>query len=151
VSAYGDSVLLGARSALQAALGRVSLDAVEGRQPYQVLDDVLRDARAGTLHENVVIHTGNNGILAPDQLRATLRALHDRTRVLLVDDRVTRDWQDPNNATIRRVAAGVGNVVVVDWYALSANRPGWLFSDGLHLTARGTRAYARLIRNALHR
>ena len=149
VSAFGDSVLLGARTALGSIAAHLDVDAVEGRQPYEVLDDVLARAKDATLQPDVVIHTGNNGIISPDQLRTTLAALRDRTRVVLVTDRVPRDWQDPNNATITGVAKGFRNVVVLDWHTLSAGRNDWLYSDGLHLTPAGARAYARLVRRAL--
>jgi hypothetical protein len=142
-------VLLGARTALRSVTSRLDVDAVEGRQPYEVLDDVLARAKDGTLEPDVVIHTGNNGIISPDQLRATLTALRDRTRVVLLTDRVSRDWQDPNNATITGVGKGFANVVVLDWHALSAGKNAWLYSDGLHLTPAGARAYARLIDSAL--
>jgi hypothetical protein len=149
VSAFGDSVLLGARPALRSVTSRLDMDAVVGRQPYEVLDDVLARAKDGTLQPDVVIHTGNNGIISPDQLRDTLTALRDRHRVVLVNDRVARDWQDPNNATITSVAKGFGNVVMLDWYARSAGKSAWLDSDGLHLTPAGARAYARLVKAAL--
>jgi hypothetical protein len=142
-------VLLGAQNALRGIARRLDVDAVEGRQPYEVLNDVLARARAGTLEPYVVVHTGNNGIISPDQLRATLHALHDRTRVVLVNDRVPREWQDLNNATLAAVAKGFGNVRLLDWYALSSGKPGWFYSDGLHLTPPGTTAYARLIQAAL--
>ena len=128
---------------------RLDMDAVVGRQPYEVLDDVMARAADDTLKPDIVIHTGNNGIISPDQLRATLTALRDRHRVVLLTDRVSRDWQDPNNATITSVGKGFGNVVVVDWYARSAGNHAWLDSDGLHLTTAGARAYARLVEAAL--
>jgi peptidoglycan/LPS O-acetylase OafA/YrhL len=149
VSAFGDSVLLGASDALRRTTGRLALDAVEGRQPYQVLDDVLARAAHGTLAPRVLIHTGNNGIISAGQLRSTLAALRDRTRVVLVTDRVPREWQDLNNATIRSVGRQFRNVRVLDWYAASSGRAGWLYSDGLHLTPAGAQAYARLIGAAL--
>jgi peptidoglycan/LPS O-acetylase OafA/YrhL len=149
VSAFGDSVLLGGRTALGSVTSRLDMDAVVGRQPYEVLDDVVARAAHGTLQPDVVIHTGNNGIISPDQLRSTLTALRDRHRVVLLTDRVARDWQDPNNATITSVGKAFRNVVVLDWYARSAGNHAWLGSDGLHLTTAGARAYARLVRAAL--
>ena len=149
VSAFGDSVLLGARDALIRSTGRVHVDAVEGRQPYEVLDDVLAAAAHGALAPRVLIHTGNNGIIAASQLRATLQALRDRERVVLVTDRVPREWQDLNNATIKSVGRQFENVRVLDWFAASAGRTAWLYSDGLHLTEAGARAYARLVDDAL--
>jgi hypothetical protein len=151
ISAFGDSVLLGAQEALRGIARRLDVDAVEGRQPYEVLDDVLAHAKDGTLEPDVVIHAGNNGIISPDQLRATLQALHDRARIVLLNDRVARDWQDPNNATLAEVSKAFPNVVLVDWHGLSAGKHAWLFTDGLHLTPIGARAYAHLIRSALTR
>lgn len=143
-------MLLGAQGALRGIARRLDVDAVEGRQPYEVLDDVASRAKDGTLEAYVVIHTGNNGIISPDQLRSTLALLHDRSRIVLLTDRVPREWQDLNNSTLAAVGNDFGNVVVLDWYAKSAGHPGWLYSDGLHLTATGARAYARLIQAALH-
>ncbi len=151
ISAFGDSVLLGAAAALRAVAQHLDLDAVEGRQPYEILDDVLAQARAHTLEPYVVVHAGNNGIISPDQLRETLHALGDRTRVVLVNDQVPRDWQDVNNATLASVAKGFANVVLLDWHSLSAGKSGWFYSDGLHLTPAGTVAYARLVQTALTR
>jgi hypothetical protein len=149
ISAFGDSVLLGASAALRGVAQRLDVDAVEGRQPYEILDDVLARARAHTLEPYVVVHAGNNGIISPDQLRETLRALSDRTRVVLVNDQVPRDWQDLNNATLASVAKGFANVVLLDWHSLSSGKSGWFYSDGLHLTSAGTVAYAKLIQAAL--
>ena len=149
ISAFGDSVLLGAATALRGVAQRLDVDAVEGRQPYEILDDVLARARAHTLEPYVVLHAGNNGIISPDQLRETLHALSDRTRVVLVNDQVQRDWQDLNNATLASVAKGFANVVLLDWHALSSGKSGWFYSDGLHLTFAGTVAYAKLIQAAL--
>jgi hypothetical protein len=151
ISAFGDSVLLGAATAIRAIAQHLDLDAVEGRQPYEILDDVLAQARAHTLEPYVVIHAGNNGIISPDQLRQTLHALSDRTRVVLVNDQVPRDWQDLNNATLASVAKSFSNVVLLDWHALSSGKSGWFYSDGLHLTAAGTVAYAKLVQAAITR
>ena len=151
ISAFGDSVLLGAERALRTVARRLDVDAVEGRQPYEVFDDVLARAQAGTLEPDVVVHAGNNGIISPDQLREVLHALRDRTRVVLVNDRVPRDWQDINNATLSAVAKDFTNVRLLDWYSLSAGKPGWFYSDGLHVTPAGAAQYARLIRAALAR
>ncbi|HEY7009634.1 MAG TPA: acyltransferase family protein [Jatrophihabitantaceae bacterium] len=149
LSAFGDSVLLGARASLGALTSHLDLDAVVGRQAFDVLDDVAADARAKTLRANVLIHTGDNGIISPGQLKTTLRALRDRSRVLLFTVHVARDWQDPNNATIRSVARHFDNVVVVDWHKIAGAHHGWLSRDGLHLTDAGVSAYARLVLSEL--
>ena len=47
VSAYGDSVMLGAQNALASAFAGCDLHAVEGRQPYVTLAEVRADHDAG--------------------------------------------------------------------------------------------------------
>ncbi len=96
----------------------------------------------------IAIHTGNNGVIRPDDLRSTLRLLADRQRVVLLTDRVPMDWQAPNNATIKGVARDFGNVVVLDWYARSDGDRSWFYGDGLHLRPAGATNYAKLIAQA---
>ena len=145
ISAYGDSVMLGAQSALGAAFGGCDLHAVEGRQPYVTLAEVRADHDAGRQQRIVVIHTGNNGVIRPSDLSDTLAALKDRSRVVLVTDRVPMDWQSPNNATIAGVAKRFRNVVLVDWYARSNGSRDWFYADGLHLRPDGAAQYSQLL------
>jgi hypothetical protein len=147
LSAYGDSVLLGAAIPLRSATSHLDLDAVEGRQAYEVLDNVAADARAHRLAPDVLIHVGDNGAIDPNQLKATLQALAGH-HVVLMTLRVSRDWQDPDNQVIRSVAAQFSYVSVVDWHALSGESSDWLYSDGLHLTPDGAVAYTRLVIDA---
>jgi lysophospholipase L1-like esterase len=149
VSAFGDSVLLGAAPSLQQRFSDVTVDATEGRQANDVLDDVAAAESAGTLAPDVVIDVGNNGVISPAQLRAVLRQLADRQHVLLFTVRVPREWQDPNNATIDAVASSFANVTVIDWHTISANHPEWLYGDGIHLTPEGQDAYTGLVADAL--
>jgi hypothetical protein len=149
LSAYGDSVLLGALPVLEQRIRRLSVDAVEGRQATDVLDDITAAAAAGTLGRNVLIDTGDNGPISPKQLRSTLAALSDRRRVVLLTIRVPREWQDPNNATIASIARSYRNATVVDWHAASADHPEWLYGDGIHLTPAGQHNYVRLVVDAL--
>jgi hypothetical protein len=144
ISAFGDSVLLGARSALQASGAQVSVDAVEGIQAYQVLDAVNDARTGGRLGPVVLIHTGNNGVIDPGQLAGTLDRLRDR-RVVLFNDRVPRDWEGPNNHTISHVGGRYANVALIDWHSISGSHGGdWLYGDGIHLTPDGATAYAQL-------
>jgi peptidoglycan/LPS O-acetylase OafA/YrhL len=149
ISAFGDSVLLGAGPVLRRHASAFYLDAIEGRQAYLVLDDVLRDARQHRLQPYVVVHIGNNGIISPAQLGQAFAALSAQRRVVVLTDRVARDWQDPNNHTVHNVAAHYANVRVLDWFAASAGHRKWLADDGLHLTRPGARAYVRMVVRAL--
>jgi peptidoglycan/LPS O-acetylase OafA/YrhL len=148
ISAFGDSVLLGAQYPLGQDTRHLKLDAVEGRQAYDVLDDIASQARAGTLEPDVLIHIGDNGIIDPSQLKSTLQLLRNK-RVVMMTVRVPREWQDSNNQIIRAAAAQFPNVTLVDWYALSANHIGsWLYSDGIHLTPDGAIGYTNIVLGA---
>ena len=151
VSAFGDSVMLGAAPALLDALPELRISAERGSQARSVFADVRARQAAGTLAPTVVIHTGSNGIISPDDLRTTLRLLNDRRLVVLLTARVPREWQGPDNSTIRKVGAAFGNARVLDWYSASNSHPSWFYDDGLHLRPAGAAAYAALIRAGVQR
>jgi hypothetical protein len=149
VSAFGDSVMLGASPELAAAIAHLTVSAVEGRQARDVFADIANRRQSGTLAPSVVIHTGDNGIISPDDLSSTLSSLSNRRRVVLLTDRVTRDWQGPNNDILRSMVGRFHNVVLVDWYAVSNRHKDWFYNDGLHLRPSGARAYAAAVAAAL--
>jgi len=151
VSAFGDSVMLGARTALAARLPNINVDAVEGRQARAVFGDIDKRLTGGTLAPVVVIHVGNNGIISADDLRALLQQLSSRQRVVVLTDRVPRDWQGPNNSVLAKVVQGVKNAVLIDWYGASASHPEWFYEDGLHLRPPGAAAYAAMVSTAVLR
>lgn len=147
ISAFGDSVMLGAAPALVRVLPRASVFAVEGRQARAVFADI--SARRATLGKVIVIHTGDNGVIGRSDLRTTLHALSGARRVVLVNDRVPREWESPNNATLSAVAKQFGNVVLVDWHHISGQHPKWFWNDGIHLRPDGAAAYAQLVKTAI--
>jgi peptidoglycan/LPS O-acetylase OafA/YrhL len=149
VSAFGDSVMLGAAGQLRAAITHISVSAVEGRQARDVFADIASHKAAGTLGRCVVIHTGDNGIIAPDDLSGALASLRDRSRVVILTDRVPRDWQAPNNDTLHATVARFPNAVLVDWYAIANPHRDWFYKDGLHLRPPGIHAYADAVAAAL--
>jgi peptidoglycan/LPS O-acetylase OafA/YrhL len=149
VSGFGDSVMLGAAPALTAVLPLIQISAVEGRQARAVFTDLAARRVAGSVAANVIIHTGDNGVISPDDLRRTLASLNDRRMVVLLTPRVPREWQAPNIDTIKKIAAEFPNARVLDWFAASDSHPGWFYADGLHLRPEGAAAYAELIRAQL--
>jgi peptidoglycan/LPS O-acetylase OafA/YrhL len=147
--AIGDSVLLGARSAVRAALPGITVNAEVGRQ-FNVLPWLIPQlSQAGALRPNVVLHLGTNGPPTNADLAKVLDELAGVNRVVLVNTSVERSWQDETNSRINAAAAGRPNVVVADWYAASAGHPEYFVSDGVHLTKEGGAAYAAMIAAAL--
>jgi hypothetical protein len=139
----GDSVLLGAKSELQAH-GFGVVDAVVSRQYYAAPSRVGYWRRQGKLPKNVVIHLGNNGIVLLSDCYHAVQAARHR-RVFLVTLKVPRSWRIQDNKTLHRCARHFGRAYLVDWYAESHDHPGWFAKDGYHLTGTGARAYADLI------
>jgi len=138
-------VLLGARRSFDETFPAGGMmDAVEGRQADPILQDIDADAAHDRLNMLVIIDVGDNGLIDAGTLRRTLGRLHGK-RVIVVNNRVDRPWQDPNNHTITSIVGQFGNVRLLDWHRASATHPDWFYDDGIHLTPPGATAYARLI------
>ena len=148
VTLFGDSVMLGARSAIYDAIPGAKVDAAVSRFPGAFVGRIRKLAARNRLADVVVVHAGTNGILPESILRGILDPLRDRQRVVLVTTAVPRPWRAPDNATIASVAKDYPNVVIADWNARSKDHPEWFVSDGVHLTPAGARAYAALIAKA---
>jgi hypothetical protein len=141
--AIGDSVMLGARSALKER--GFSVDATESRQAYK--GPALLRQKAGSLPENVIVHLGTNGTFPLGTCKALVRAAGSDRRVFLVNVSVPRSWERSNNAVIRECAGAFpkDRVHVIDWHGLAAQHRGWLYSDRIHLRPAGASGYARMI------
>lgn len=145
--AVGDSVMLGARTALQ-QLG-FGVDAATSRQAYS--GPALLRGKGARLPENVVVHLGTNGTFPLDTCRKLVKAAGAERRVFLVTVSVPRSWEAGNNRAIRSCASAFapGRVTVVDWKAQADRHPRWFYSDGIHLKPAGAKAFARLLDSAV--
>ncbi len=144
--AIGDSIMLGAVDPLRRRGFEVD---VRGCRQMSEGIGVLR-ARASSLPRFVVVGLGTNWTVTLDQIREALRIV-GRERVLgLVTPREVGGVASSDQAAMRAAGRRWPNRVrVIDWVARSAGHGDWFYSDGLHLTAKGARALARLIRGAL--
>jgi peptidoglycan/LPS O-acetylase OafA/YrhL len=149
VTAIGDSVMLGAAAALERAIDGVAIDAAVSRQVGTALDILRGRSAAAEIGDVVVVHVGNNGTFTARQFDALMNVLSGASRVVVVNLRVPRAWETPNNAVI---AAGVGRYPparLVDWYQASAGRPDLFWDDGIHLRPAGAALYASLVATAV--
>ncbi len=144
LSAYGDSVMLGASGVLGTDLN-IDLNAKVATQADDILESISRHVATGEIRDTVVLQVGNNGLVTKSQLRGMLEQLSGVQKVVLVNVRVPRPWMSPNNATISAVAPEFGNVAVADWAAESADHRDYMVKDGVHLTGKGAAAYTDLI------
>ncbi|MET0206365.1 MAG: hypothetical protein ABW228_04240 [Thermoleophilaceae bacterium] len=146
--AIGDSVMLGAVEPLRRQ--GFEIDARECRQMSEGLRVLGARARAGTLPSAVAVGLGTNWTVTLDQIRRALRILGRERVLVLVTPRELGGASSTDQDAIR--AAGrrwPGRVRVADWVAHSGGHRDWFWSDGLHLRARGARAFARLISRTL--
>jgi peptidoglycan/LPS O-acetylase OafA/YrhL len=149
VSAIGDSVMLGAVGGLQKNIkGLTVVDAQVGLQVYTAIDILKARRAAGQLGEVVIVHLGNNGTFTKEQFDQIMRILSGH-RVVFVNVKVPRAWEEPNNEVISEGVQRYPNAVLVDWHSASANRPELFYNDGFHLRPRGQRIYADLVSSYL--
>jgi hypothetical protein len=148
--AIGDSVMLGAAPQLKAVLGDDSyIDAHVGRQFKEATSMVDYWAANGQLGDTVIIHLGNNGTVDADTVDAVLDRLGNVPKVLVVNVRVDRPWQDSVDAILAARVPAHKNAVLVDWFAASDNHPEYFYDDQTHLRPAGAQAYAAMIKSAL--
>jgi peptidoglycan/LPS O-acetylase OafA/YrhL len=148
VSAVGDSVMLDAATALKAVCPGTEVYAVVGWQAKAVFAEVATLRTAAHLGREVVIETGTNGIVSAKELDATLTALADRQKVIVVNDHMDRPWEPPNNTMFPAVVKAHPNAVLVNWDVAANTHPNWLSTDGVHLKPAGRAPYAQLIKTA---
>jgi peptidoglycan/LPS O-acetylase OafA/YrhL len=143
--AVGASVMLAAQPELER---RATVDAAVGRQVPDILARLEQYRAAGKLPDRVVVQIGENGPLSEDDVRTLRTVLREVDRVVLVNVRVPRSWDDDVNAALAAAAADWPAARLADWYRASA-RAGLLYPDGAHPTTAGQRVYTRLVRRAL--
>lgn len=145
ILALGDSVMAGARHELEQIMENIEVDAAIARQAPEMLRLLRERRQSGRLGDIVVIHLGSNGILKAEQFDEMMAVLSDVPKVVFVNVRVPRRWQDPINKMLLERTARYPNVALADWYAASTDCPKCFIDDGIHLTATGAQFYAGFI------
>jgi len=150
VTAIGDSVMLGARNALQRDIGpRLQIDADVSRHFGNGLDVVRALRDAGQLGDEVIIHLGTNGTIPEDQFDEMMQLLSGVKRVVVVNLKVDQPWEGPDNETLAAAVPRYPNAVLFDWNAVAREHPEFFVADGVHLTNEGQAYYALVIASKL--
>jgi peptidoglycan/LPS O-acetylase OafA/YrhL len=149
VTAVGDSVLVDAAPYLEQMLPGIAIDAQVGQQLEQVQAAVGQLKAEGAVGTRLVIELGTNGPYSSGQLEDLVDSFGPMQKIVFVNTRVPRPWQEQVNSTIAQVAATYPNAVVVNWYDDSATTPQYFYPDGVHLDPAGARYYATLITQAV--
>jgi peptidoglycan/LPS O-acetylase OafA/YrhL len=149
ITAVGDSVMLSAAHELTRTLGVMDLDVSIGRLPW-TMADLLRERReANELGQIVIVHVGNNGILTTGDFDLIMQELKEARRVIWINCRVSRRWEEPNNKVLAESVKRYANSALVDWYAATQNRPELFWDDGIHVRPEGAQLYVELIADKL--
>jgi hypothetical protein len=159
VTAIGDGVMLGAADPLAATIDAMrgtptdthltNVDAAESRQFADGIDVLQGLKDAGTLGRAVIVHLGTNGTVAPADFDRMMDLLADREKVIIVNTRVPRPWEDQVNETLAAGVEHYENTVLVDWHAYGLAHPELFYDDDIHLRPEGADAYASLLAAAL--
>src|SRR6202008_986119 len=118
VLAIGDSVMLGARGALQGAIPVCAVTANVSRQFHNLPGTLAGYRDRGQLPSTIVIHLGTNGTVSAGDLDAAMQIAEGR-RVVFVNVWVPRSWEGQSNAAINDGAAR-GGARVADWRSIAS-------------------------------
>jgi len=149
VTAVGDSVMLSAAGELERAIGCLDMDAEVGRQVSTGIEILRARRKAGPLGEVVIVHLGNNGTFSEKQFDEIMQMLADVPKVMFVNVKVSRWWEDQNNAVLAGGVKRYASAELIDWHAASAGHPELFWSDGVHIRPEGAQVYADLIATSL--
>lgn len=151
VLAVGDSVMAGAVDALVQTLGPATtiVDAKENRQFSDGVDVIEGYRDRGELKDDVVVQLGTNGNINPDDFNRMMDILKGVKKVLLVNAKVPKPWEEQVNDTIADGVKRYKNAVLVDWHAVGGEHPDWFYNDEVHLRPDGAIGYAQLIQSKL--
>jgi peptidoglycan/LPS O-acetylase OafA/YrhL len=145
VTAIGDSVMLGAATALVDTIGsdRVMVDASESRQFSAGVDTIQQYRDSGQLGDDVVVQLGTNGTINPEDFDRMMGILQGR-KVILLNAKVPRPWEGQVNDTLADGARRY-NATLIDWHTIASQHPEFFWDDGIHLRPEGAAFYAQLI------
>jgi len=145
----GDSVLLGAQSAIAAreAGWHLTVYAQEGLSTLGAASVIT--AQKAAIGDLVVVALGNNDAGNPTtfghRIDGVLQAIGPVRRVVWVNLRQFASWTPAMNQQLTAATGRWPNLVIADWSARATPNPGLVYHDGLHLTPAGQAAMAQLI------
>jgi hypothetical protein len=140
--------MLGAARALRDRMPGINVDAAVSRHAGEVVAIARKLRDTGQLGDVVVVHMGTNGLITPEEFDSLMDALRAVPRVVVLNLRVPRRWEAPDNEVLAAGVARWPNAVLVDWHVEGNAHPDWFWTDGYHLRPEGQAAYADLIARA---
>jgi len=145
VTGLGDSVLLEAKATLELRLADATIDAVVGRQFKELLAEATALRDSGRLGQEVILQLGNNGPVTASQFDDIMDVLRGARRVVVINVKVPRPWEAPNNAMLADGVPRWPNAVLVDWHKQGAAHPELFGDDGTHMGPTGVSVFVEMI------
>jgi peptidoglycan/LPS O-acetylase OafA/YrhL len=149
VLAIGDSVMLGCAPNLEQLIGhRLRVDAIVGRQAEATIARLAQYRAAGELPSTVIVQIGDNGPVWYADMQHLRKVLERVPRVVLVNVRLARSWQNEVNDELSSYAKSWPQAVIADWFDHSSQS---MLSDGVHPQYSDRSVYAGVVYDALKR
>lgn len=142
-------MLLEAKAQLERRLPDASIDAEVGRQFKELLALARSMRTRGALGPLVILQLGNNGPVTASQFDDLMEVLEPAEKVVVVNVKVARPWEGPNNAVLADGVERWPNAVLVDWHRHGAAHPELFADDGTHMGPKGVTIFVELILSAL--
>ncbi|MDQ1439689.1 MAG: hypothetical protein QOK43_3318, partial [Acidimicrobiaceae bacterium] len=149
VIGLGDSVLLEAKAELERRLPDASIDAVVGRQFKELLAIAESVRAANSIGEEVILQLGNNGPVTSSQFDEIMDVLRGVRRVVVINVKVPRPWEAPNNNMLADNVPKWPNAALVDGHKQGAAHPELFADDGTHMGPTGVSIFVELILSKL--
>ena len=155
VTRIGDSVMVGASSAIADLLPEAYVDALACRDACGGFETAKKLANENKLGDIVVVALGTNGPLLKHEPYASgmqnlLNVLGTERQIYWISVYCSySQWMQMNNQYLAELSKARPNFHVIDWYPLARSHPDWLYSDGTHPNLTGAKQYAKLIHDTL--
>ncbi len=147
VTGIGDSVMLGAISALYETFPNGYFDAVFGRTIYDGKKVLNYMSQNGTLGDVIVFSLGTNSYIEEQDMEDLIADCGGKPTFWLTTFGVSND----STEKMIRVAERYDNAYIIDWGSLAGEHINtYILADGLHPTPEGAAAYAELIRERIN-
>lgn len=149
VMVIGDSVVMGASSAIYNTVPGVFVDALQSRNMTDAINLLAgyRASNGGNLPYIIVIGLVTNYYpFGADTLQTIMDTAGPGHQFVFMTGYCGEYSREAQNSVIRSVANSYGNVHVGDWASVVVtNLGGYTYADHTHLTPEGRQAYANLI------
>ena len=147
IDAFGDSMLVGAKHAMEYYFPGVRMDARSNRRWSEA--PALVRARGDVVRRAVVLSFGTNAGTDVAAVEKVLDLVGPDRMVVVVTVHGPFARVDADNTALERLVDGRDNVALAEWDQALAGTSGMLQSDGIHPSIEGAHLYSATVREAL--